>query len=328
MFGNQILDMAFGPWAADTLYCAVRLKIFTLLADKNMTAEELAEKTGTVPRLLTALLDACTGLGLLRKKGGVYMNWSLSAVHLVEGEPHYLGDIIDVMSVETPKWTGLYDALTGKEKGPGKTAETKREIPPHRFTMAMNNLAMLGDAKDLADVAPLSNARKMVDVGCGSGIYSIMLCRRYPNLHAELLDKKDVLETTKTIIEKNHLQQRMTTREADITKDSYGENLDAVLLSDVLYQTESVCLTILGSAYAALAPGGTLIVRGYYIESEDGGPISAFAPLFNLHQLLDDLDREMISVPLLCRWIEETGFKITKRCSLTERSYCVLAQRP
>lgn len=324
MFGNQILDMVFGPWAANALFCASRLQVFTYLAEKSMTAEELAAAVGAVPRFLTALLDACVGLRLLKKKDNAYMNSPLSQIYLVEGNPRYFGDFIEVMAVEGGNWDGLYNLMKGKET---IREEEKKEYSPHRFTMAMNNLAMMGEADALAHALDIPNAGKMVDAGCGSGIYSVMLCRRNPNLNAVLLDRKEVLENTRKIIEKSNLQNRMTTREADIFTDSFGNGLDVVLLSDVLYQEEYLCIAILRSAYAALAPGGMLVVRGYYVDSDGDGPHSAFAPLFNIHQLFDDPKREVISVSLLRQWVEQVGFKIIKTFPLTERSHCLIARR-
>jgi hypothetical protein len=134
---------------------------------------------------------------------------------------------------------------------------------------------------------------------------------------------KEVLETTQHIIETNDLQDRIKTREADITGDSYGDNLDVVLLSDVLYQEKSFCMTILQSAYRALVPGGTLLVRGYY--SDPGGSNPGFGSLFNLARLLDNPQREFISVSLLSQWIEQVGFNIFDLFPLTERSVCIIA---
>jgi SAM-dependent methyltransferase len=186
---------------------------------------------------------------------------------------------------------------------------------------------MMGEANALAQAVDIPNAGKMVDAGCGSGIYSLMLCRHNPKLNALLLDRKEVLETTRKFIEKSNFQNRMTTREADIFTDSFGNGLDVVLLSDVLYQEDYLCIAILRSAYAALAPGGMLVVRGYYVDSDNDGPHSAFAPLFNIHQLFDDPKREVISVSLLSQWAAQVGFKIIKTFPLTERSHCLIAQR-
>jgi SAM-dependent methyltransferase len=317
--------MIFTPWATGTLFCANQLKIFTRLAEKPMTAEELSEKLGAVSQALTTLLDTCTALKLLEKKNNRYANSLLSNIYLVEGSPLYLGDIIEVLSIESVKWGGLYDLVMGNNEEVLK--KEVKEIPSHRFTMAMNNLAMMGEADALTNAVDLSDARKMVDAGCGSGIYSVTLCRHNPNLHATLLDKKEVLETTKKIIEKSNLQDRIKTRSADISKDTYGEQMDVVLLSDVLYQDAPLCQAILRSAYQALAPGGTLLVRGYYVNADENGSHSPFGSIFNLHQLISDPKRKIVSVSLLSEWSEQTGFKEVKTFPLTERSHCLIAKR-
>ncbi len=325
MFGNQVLDMIFGPWAAHTLYCANRLNIFNLLAEKekNLTAEELAEQAGAVPGLLKSVLDACTAMGFLQLKDNRYTNSYLSNIYLVEGGPCYLGDITDVMAVEAANWEGLYDLVKGNEKKVAPKDGLKLE--PHRFTMAMNNLAMLGEAHALANAVDLSQCKTLTDAGCGSGMYSIALCHRFPNLTATLLDRKEVLETTRKLIAKNNLDQRIKTREADIAAGSYGSGQDAVLLSDVLYQERSICLSILRSAYETLTPGGTLLIRGYYSDPGQKNPV--FGSLFNIKLLLDDPDRETISLPLLRQWLEETGFKDIHAFTLTERSTCVIGKK-
>jgi len=307
----------------NTLFTTSRLKIFSLLAEKEMTAEEIASLSGATPRFLKGLLDACVAMGLLRLKGNRYMNSHLSDTHLVEGRPLYLGDIIEVQSVEAGMWEGLYDLVVS-----GRTASedrSKRKVSPHRFTLAMNNLGMLGEAEALARAIDLSGRKEMVDIGCGSGLYSIVLCRHYPHLQATLLDIKEALKTTGQFIRKSKLGNRISIRESDITKDSYGENMDVALLSDVLYQERSCCMTILRSAYNALTPEGILVVRGYYSDPEGSQPV--FGSLFALHQVLFDADRELLSVPLLRHWIEESGFKNLRIFALTERSTCLIAQK-
>lgn len=326
MFGNQMLDMIFTPWAADTLFCAARLKVFNHLMEKSMTAEEVAEKTGTVPRHIEAVLDANTAMGFLSKRENRYGNTSLSNIYLVEGSPQYLGDIIEVLSTEAPTWDGLIDLVSGR----GNSLKPLGEVPPHRFTMAMNNLAMMGEAHALANAVDLSKAGEMVDVGCGSGIYSVFLCRRFPNLRVTLLDRAGVLETTGKILKKNNLGDRATTLAVDITSEwdplPMGR-ADAVLLSDVLYQEEAVCTKILRSAFETLKPGGTLVVRGYYSDAQPNGSQSIFGALFNIHQLLSDSSRKIISLSLLSQWIEQSDFTISKSFPLTERSYCIIALR-
>lgn len=322
MFGNQVLDTIFGPWATNTLYCANRLSIFNHLAEKSLTVEELAEAVKAVPHYLKAVLDACTAMGFLHFEDNRYTNSNLSNIYFVEEKPLFLGDITDVLAVEAANWENLYDLV---KSGENRTVVSKSalELEPQRFTMAMNNLAMLGEADALVNAVNLTDCKKLTDVGCGSGIYSISLCRRYPDLNAVLLDRKEVLETTRKLVAKNNLEYRIKTREADIVNDSYGEPSDVVLLSDVLYGSQSACMTILQSAYENLVPGGTLLIRGYY--SDPGGKNPVFGSLFNIKLLLDDSGREIISVSRLRKWLEEIGFKDDNAFPLTEKSTCITA---
>lgn len=313
----------FAPWAVYIIFAANRLRIFSLLAEKEMSADEISSLSSNVPRYLEALLDACVAIGLLRRKNNKYMNSHISDAHLVEGRPRYLGDIIEVLSIEASHWERLYNLVVN-----GSTLfhdETKREVTPHLFTMAMNNLGMLGEAEALANAVDLTEYKTIVDVGCGSGIYSLTLCRHFPNLHATLLDTKEVLKTTSRLVRKSSLQNRINLQPVDITRDSFGSENDVVLLSDVLYHDSSTCIQILKSAYKALSKKGILIVRGYYADPERSQPL--FGSVFALGQLLFDADREFITVSLLQSWIESAGFINLNKFALTERSTCLIAEK-
>lgn len=321
MLENPILDLIFAPWSIHTLFTATRLKVFTLLAETPMTTAEIGERVGADTRIFPSLLTACVGLGLLELKNGVYYNAHLSEVHLVEGRPLYVGDLIEVMAIELADWQHIYSMVRNSPEAPYSSPMTEPDT--RRFTLAMNNLAMLGEAAALADAVDLSACTTMADVGCGSGMYSIALCRRYPALRALLLDRAEVLETTREIARLHSLEKRIDTRAADITRDAYGQNLDTVLLSDVLYHNEAVSRAILRSAYDAMSPGGRLVIRGYYVDPECTD--SPFGAIFALKLMVGNPTRESITLPKLLRWIEETPFNEVEVFPLTERSTCITA---
>jgi predicted O-methyltransferase YrrM len=323
VFKDNPLELVSAPYSIYVLFTANRLKIFTLLAEREMTVDEIAASTGARIRPLEGLLDVCVSLGLLRRQDDRYANSHMSDAYLVEGRPLYLGDIIEVQSIEAGYWERLHDTVLGSGKGGGEGIE--REVSPELFTKAMDNLGMLGEAAALANLVDLAGCRIMVDVGCGSGLYSITLCRHYPELKAILLDRKEVLQVTDRFIKKSSLQDRMSIRAADILEDPFGNDVDVVLLSDVLYQDRSTCVRILQSAYDALAPNGLLVIRGYFTDPKGSKPV--FGSLFALGRLLFDEDRDIISIPSLHSWIEKVGFNITASQALTERSTCIQARK-
>jgi predicted O-methyltransferase YrrM len=321
MSRNPILDLALGPALTNTLFTANRLGLFDLLAARGMRREELAEQVGAKGQVFAALLDTCVAMGLLRVKDEVYTNSHLSNAHLVKDRPHYLGDLLELQRIESAGWQKLYDVVT--QGGTPAQYGVDTPVEAHHFTMAMNNLAMLGEAEALASAVDLSGRKTMTDVGCGSGMYSVALCRHNPDLRSTLLDRDEVLATAREIIEQNNMQDRISTRGVDITKDSYGENVELVLLSDVLYQDEETCLTVLRSAHRALRSGGMLLMRGYFSDPEGSQPL--FGATFALAMQLSGTNRAIISVPVVRRWVEQVGFRNVDMFALTECSMCLTA---
>ncbi len=298
---------------------ACELDLFTRLEEGALSAEELAEGTGARPLPLKAMLDVCVSLGLLRFEEGLYANRPMAEIYLVRGRPLFLGDLYRVFAAEARQWLSLKElVMTGRSAGHGPV-----DIGPRRFTMAMHALGMLGEAGALEAAVDLSGRRDLIDVGCGSGVYSIHLCRRYPELHATLLDRPEVLEVTGEIVAASGASERVALAPGDMLKDSYGVGRDVVLLSDVLYLESGRCLDILRAAHRALAPRGMVVVRGYFADPE--GNQNPFGALFDLARLFWGEEREPMPLGRVLGWLGEAGFTDVHSFPLTERSTCIVA---
>ncbi len=300
---------------------ACELDLFTLMEERGRTAEELAERTGTKPLPIRALLDACVGLELLALEDGRYANRKVASDHLVRGRPLFLGDLFRVFASEASQWLSLGELVrTGRATGLGPV-----DIGPRRFTLAMHALGMMGEAPALARAVDLTDRRDLIDVGCGSGIYSIELCRCTPGLHATLLDRPEVLEVAGEMAAEQEMTDRLTLEPGDMLTDSYGRDRDVVLLSDVLYLANDPSREMLRAAHRALSPGGLLVVRGYFSDPE--GDQNPFGALFDLARLFWGEDRETMPLSRIVEWLGEVGFTRARSFPLTERSICVLATK-
>jgi predicted nicotinamide N-methyase len=319
---RSIMDILLSPWTTQVLFTAVRLRLFTILADKSMTAEEIASRLETTTRHLKPLLDACAGMDLIMYHDGRYRNSEFSRTHLFEGKPEYTGDFYQLVSLESGKWSRLYDMITGSDHD--MSERHQGEIDPRLFTLAMNNIGMLGEARALGNAVDLGGCRRMVDAGGGSGLYSVVLCGKYHDLRSIVVDKSKTLEIARELITGSEEKNRIELLEGDISKDPLGENIDVVLLSDVAYEA-SFADKVLRNAKACLRENGLLVVRGYYSDPEN--PSRLFGTLFWLNQVVFNPKGSFLTLPSLKQMLVDTGFTIIRSDPLTELSFLILARK-
>jgi hypothetical protein len=319
---NSISDLLITPWTTCVIFTAVRLKIFTILSNNKLTIKELSSACGTIPEYLKALLEACDSLGLIISKNDKYLNSHFSNIYLVEGKPFYVGDLIELQHNEAKQWNNLYELLIGSKRSNRDQSDTNNNC--RLFIKAMNNLGMLGEAEALKKSVNLDGYKRLVDAGGGSGLYSVVLCREYPGLTSIIMDKSEVLAITKEMIKDFNEKKQITLRSADITKDSLGDNIDAVLLSDVIY-SETFAMPIITNAFKCLRKGGLLIIRGYYSDPENSKPL--FGALFVLNLLVFNPNTSIMTISSLKKKVCDTGFKVIKTSSLTERSMILIAEK-
>ncbi|MDM8542011.1 methyltransferase [Desulfococcaceae bacterium HSG9] len=138
-------------------------------------------------------------------------------------------------------------------------------------------------------------------------------------------DSRETLAVTKEFISKHEENERIELRECDITKDNLGNNIDAVLLSDVTYD-ETEAGNILRNVWKCLRAEGQLILRGYYFDPQNSNPL--FGALFAINQLVINSNRKIVTLPSLKALIDKTGYIISKISPLTEHSFIIIATKP
>jgi hypothetical protein len=315
---KEIMELITSHQKMRVIFAAIQLRLFTHLANKSLTLTELCERCQAISHPLQILLNACHSMDLLKVKEGRYTNSQLSEKYLVEDQPGYIGDFLQLQNDESLHWNKLFQITYD---GPTRRSEESRY---RTFIKAMNNIGMLGEAEKLKEAVDLSHCKQMVDAGGGSGLYSVVLCREYSELSSTILDLKETLQITKEMISAYPEKERITLRQADIMKDSFGEEIDVVLLSDVIYDKQAGSI-VLAKAWQCLKNDGTLIIRGYYADPVDTKPL--FGALFAISQLVFDPKREVMTISDLEREVVMTGFTIIKVSPLTQLSFVLVAKK-
>ena len=172
---------------------------------------------------------------------------------------------------------------------------------------------MAGRGKIFLDNISLSGKSKLLDVGGGPGTYSILACKKYPELTATVFDLPETITITREIIQKENFADRITVKEGSWDTDNFGNGYDVVLLSNILHGPNSQAQMKLKKTYNSMLPDTLLAIQEFVLNDSKTGPL--IPALFNLMVGAYCFD-ELISV------ITNTGFINTQVIVRNEEIGC------
>ncbi len=304
---DDVNELIRGFMPSRAVLTALELDVFTAVGNGG-TAMQVAGKIGAAVRATEMLLNALVSLKLLEKRDGVYTNTPMSARFLVEGTPDSAREAQLHIANMWKRWSTLTEAVKA-----GTCVAPRGDngwVKP--FIAAMDHRAR-GNARAIAQAVEINGAKRLLDLGGGSGAYSIAFAKAAPGLQAEIVDLPDVLPITQQHIRKAGLADRITTREGDmLTIPLESGHYDLVLLSAIchMYSPEEN-QELLKRAYAALAPKGRLVVSDFILEADKTAP--RHGALFALNMLVGTRAGASYSEPEYDGWLKTAGFAETKR---------------
>jgi hypothetical protein len=235
---REISRIAYGFIGSKALFAALNLDLFRHLAGRVRTAAELADDTRVAANRLRTLLAALTGLGLIVRDGDGYRNAPASERYLVPDAPGYFGDYYRLQIDRQ-----IYPALRHLDAGiAGDTAHlafdslaglTDDPAEADAFTRAQHAGSM-GPALRLARTLELGEARSLLDVGGGSGAFSIALCQQHPALRATVLDFPNVIAVAERFVREAGVADRIACVPGDAVNATWPGDQDVVLMSYLL----------------------------------------------------------------------------------------------
>jgi len=280
---GKLMEISGGYWKTCALHAGVKLDVFTIIGEAQMTGETVARKTGTDPRALTMLLNALVAMGLLLKTDDHFASTEVARNFLSKDSQRNLGYIIQHHQQLMGSWTRLDEGVrTGQpvRERASRTDDTWRE----NFLMGMFNIAMQQAPKIVTEV-DLSEKKHLLDLGGGPGTYAIHFCKQYPQLKATVYD----LPTTRLFAEKTigrfGLAERIAFKDVDFIEEGIEGTFDAAWLSHILHgENFEDCKRIIRKAVSAMESGGIIIIHEFILNNSMDGPL--FPALFSLNMLL------------------------------------------
>lgn len=274
-----------GLYAVDLLTAAVvHLDFFTWLAQHPSTAAAIGAHFETAARPTDVMLTLFTANGFIEARNGTFHVTALAREHLTQDSPWNLApyyaslkdrpvtkDFLTVLKTDRPaNWGSAKDALDWH-----KAMET--EAFARSFTAAMDCRGLyLGQA--LATRVDLRGRTRLLDIGGGSGIYACSLLAANPHLQGIVFDQSPVDKIAARLIAQRGFSDRLQVCAGDMFKDPLPRDCDVHLFSNVLHDWGvAEVQRLVAASFAALPPGGLLIIHDAIINADKTGPLPVAA---------------------------------------------------
>ncbi len=311
MLPDRLDQMIRGYMPSRCLLTALELDIFTAVGD-GATADQIGTKVHANPRAAGMLLNALAGLGLLSKSGDVYKNAPESARFFVQGsKDNHRNGLLHIANI-WHRWSTLTDAVRS-----GTRIPISRDDNPE-WTRSF----IAGMQRNAKDRAPLvvkalgtTGVRRILDLGGGSGAYSIAFAKACPDAQCEILDVPEVLPLTTEYVSQAGVSAQVRLQPGDMLQDDFGSGYDVIMLNAICHMfSEEQNRDIFRRARQALASKGRLVVQDFILNPDKTGP--QHAALFSLNMLVSTDSGASYSEAEYTRWMKDAGFTEVSRINL------------
>ncbi|MBI2843512.1 MAG: methyltransferase domain-containing protein [Armatimonadetes bacterium] len=302
---DRIWEMARGFQSSRILLTAVELGVFPALGSGPRTSEEVAAMLRTDPRATDRLMNALVALELLVKEGNLFGNSPEAQEVLVPGGPDYMGGALMHTVNMWDSWSTLTEAVRRGTSVLVREGEARADwVVP--FIAAMHYHSSRG-ADDIVGLIDLDGVERVLDVGGGSGVYSIAFCRAKPALRAVVFDLPDVVGLTEKYVQQAGMSGRITTASGDFHADEFGGGFDLVFLSAIIHMNSpEENIRLFKKCRRALREGGRIVVQDFIVEESRVSP--PHGAIFALNMLVATPSGDTYTEAEVTAWLQAAGF--------------------
>lgn len=314
---TSIFEFFRGSYGTEMLTAAVaHLGLFQILADGPLPADVLQTRLELSSRAFVVLMTAMRAMKLAEcdAQNRIQLT-AMAREHLVPNAEFYVGDYVG-LAADSPGVQAMVKRLRTNRLAPAAETDTgaafifregldsamEAELSARRLT-----LALAGRAKNVAPILAerLSfGVETLLDVGGGTGIYSIACLRKHPQLKAIVFDRPEVLKVALEFATHYGVADRLQCHPGDMFTDPLP-NADVILLSNVLHDWDvPECGQLVDRCASRLKAGGRLLIHDVFLNDELDGPLPVAlysASLFSLTEGRAYSRREY------CEWLTRAG---------------------
>ena len=310
---TPVWDVLLSAYRMPALAAADLLNLFEALHENPAGADELAARTGLAAEPLKALLPMLSATGFLVPRLGRYQLTPVARTYLLHDSPYYWGHVF-TRSRQDPVTQAIVDKLKGAAKvdpalpNPGDqweagsvSADMAATIA--RFMHSHSLPAAIGCARN----GDFAGVKRLLDVGGGSGVFSIAIAQRHSGMRATVMELPTMCARAKDYIAAEAMSGRIDTVSVDMFREAWPEGYDAIFLSNIFHDwSVETNRKLAAGAFAALPSGGRIYLHEMLMNDEGSGPLPAAA--FSIMMLFGTRGRQY-SLAELAAILKGAGFR-------------------
>jgi len=303
---DDLSAMSRGYQAACVLMAAAELELYDHLGQSPCRAEELAGKMKVDLRDVTVLLDALAALDLLDKQGDRYqVPASLRNVMATAAPGSFLA-MLQHQANCLRSWAQLASVVKTGQPAARQASIRGAAADYVSFIEAMDNIAASTASDLVRQLQPLA-FKHLLDVGGGSGSYTIAFLRAHPAGKATLFDLPKVMPQARQRLQQAGVLDRVTLAPGDFYTDALPGGADLAWVSAIVHQnSRQQNLQLFQRVFAALSPGGQILIRDFLMEDSRTSPVGG--ALFAINMLVNTPHGGTFTVTELREDLASAGF--------------------
>ncbi|MEY4640370.1 MAG: hypothetical protein RLZZ227_364 [Pseudomonadota bacterium] len=307
-----VWDAWLALYKVPALSVALELDIFESLDAQPDTPEGLALRRDFDARGLRALLPMLMQLGFLVQRERRFQLTEAGTQYMLKGSPFSWAALFKRVGPTIAAHKLLLETINKERERAVKNRPADGWESGHvdmemaREVTAFMHAHSMPAAQGMIRTCDFSGIRKVLDVGGGSGCFSIALASLRPDIYCSIMELPTICELAQHYIDDAGASGQVDTVTVDMFRKPWPAGFDAHFFSNVFHDwSVDTCIELAKKSYAALAPGGCILLHEMLLD--DSGTAPAPAVAFSLLMAMGTLGQQF-TLAQLREILETAGF--------------------
>jgi ubiquinone/menaquinone biosynthesis C-methylase UbiE len=321
---NKIREFAASFQKSRILLSSFELDIFTNIDESGTTGNQIANKLHLDEHACERLLNALVSLGFLTKRNHLFFNTEESYTFLSSKSTNYLGGLMHTNHLWNT-WSNLTRVVKTGISAHSSEINERGDEWLFAFINAMHDRAKKQAPEQLAKI-DLSGIKSSLDVGGGSGAYSMEFVSIKPEIEATVFDLPNVIPITKKIIEKEGFSGKIKTHTGDYTTDDLPKGFDLVFLSAIIHSNSlGINQDLIKKCFNSLNKKGKIVIQDWIMNNDRTQPTSG--AIFAINMLVGTEAGDCFTEQEVTEMLNAAGFENITRIEFETGLSQIIAQK-